>query len=49
MGERQATGYSKSFSFDEAFRDAMDKLPKRPPAHPDELIVLTVDGFEEGL
>lgn len=33
-GERQATGYSSAFSFEEAFRNAIAQLP---PRFPDEL------------
>lgn len=39
---REATGYSDRFSFDEAFRDAVENLP--PPDHefPDQLTTVTV-------
>src|SRR5262249_9462301 len=32
-----ARGFSDTFSFDEAFRNAIANLPNRPPSHPDEL------------
>lgn len=37
-----AIGYSDSFSFEEAFQDAITNLPKRQPSHPDELVRITV-------
>jgi len=37
-----ATGYSSAFSFEEAFQNAIDRLPKRPPSHPDELVRIEV-------
>jgi hypothetical protein len=39
---REATGYSENFSFDEAFRDALNNLPASEPQHPDELTTITV-------
>jgi hypothetical protein len=42
MSESEATGYSKKFSFDEAFQDAMKNLPSRKPSHPDEMTIITV-------
>ena len=45
-----AMGFSGSFSFEEAFRNAIGNLPKRQPAHPDELVrvVVTNIGAEFG-
>lgn len=34
----EATGYSDDFSFDEAFRDALDALPPPPVTYPDQLL-----------
>jgi len=39
---REATGYSENFSFDEAFRDAVNNLPPPDAQHPDELTTVTV-------
>lgn len=36
-GHDEATGYSDSFSFDEAFNDARRQLPPVDPPHPDAL------------
>ncbi len=36
-GADQATGFSKNLSFDEAFRDALAKLPPVEDPHPDQL------------
>jgi hypothetical protein len=38
----EAVGYSKNFSFDEAFKDAMKNLPQHKPSHPDEMTNITV-------
>lgn len=40
---RQAIGYSKNFSFDEAFKDAMQKLPESKPTHPDQMTRIKVE------
>ena len=40
---RQAVGYSKNFSFDEAFKDAMQKLPQSKPTHPDQMTRIKVE------
>jgi hypothetical protein len=40
---RQAIGYSKNFSFDEAFKDAMQKLPQSKPTHPDQMTRIKVE------
>jgi hypothetical protein len=45
VAAREAIGYSNSFSFDEAFRDAMQNLKPRPPSHPDEMTGFTVTGI----
>jgi hypothetical protein len=37
----EAVGLSGNFSFDEAFRDAMAKLPKRNPS-PDEMVTIVI-------
>jgi hypothetical protein len=42
MANRESTGYSQNFSFDEAFKDAMKKLPEGPPPQPDQMTQLTV-------
>jgi hypothetical protein len=39
---RKATGYSNNFSFDEAFRDAIDNLPPMDPPYPDYLEMIKV-------
>jgi hypothetical protein len=39
---REATGYSESFSFDEAFRDAVQNLPPAESAYPDKLVTVEV-------
>ena len=39
---REATGYSDNFSFDEAFRDALNHLAPSEPQHPDELTTIRV-------
>jgi hypothetical protein len=39
---REATGYSDSFSFDEAFREAVANLPPRQVSYPDEMTTVTV-------
>ncbi len=41
-GADQAVGFSKSLSFDEAFADAVAKLPPLTPAHPDTLVTIRV-------
>lgn len=38
----EATGFSKNLSFEEAFSDALSKLPVREPQHPDELETVEV-------
>jgi len=42
IATRKATGHSNSFSFDEAFRDAIDNLPQITNPHPDQLIEIKV-------
>lgn len=39
----EAVGLSARFSFDEALRDAIAKLPESSPSHPDELVTITVE------
>lgn len=41
-GADEATGFSKSLSFDEAFADAVAKLPRFEPEHPDTLETVRV-------
>ena len=41
-GADQATGFSNTFSFDEAFADALARLPKAPDPHPDTLAAIDV-------
>jgi hypothetical protein len=41
-GADLATGFSKKLSFDEAFADALAKLPSLTPAHPDSLEAVRV-------
>ena len=45
MPSDQATGYSSSLSFDEAFHDALKNLPKHDPKHPDETTGITVESI----
>lgn len=39
----EATGYSNSFSFDEAYQDAVNNLPPDPNPFPDKLITVQVE------
>jgi hypothetical protein len=41
-GADEATGFSKALSFEEAFADAISKLPKVRPTHPDTLQTVRV-------
>jgi hypothetical protein len=41
-GADEATGFSKQLSFDEAFADALAKLPPVTPTHPDTLQTVRV-------
>jgi hypothetical protein len=41
-GAEQATGFSRTFSFDEAFADAQARFPESPDTHPDQLVTLEV-------
>jgi len=41
-GADEATGFSKKLSFDEAFADAISKLPPFEPTHPDTLVTIEV-------
>lgn len=41
-GFYEATGMSATMSFDEAFSDAVSRLPEWPPSMPDELSTVTV-------
>ncbi len=41
-GADEATGFSKALSFDEAFADALAKLPTIEPEHPDTLETVRV-------
>jgi hypothetical protein len=41
-GADEATGFSKALSFDEAFADAISKLPKLEPTHPDMMETVRV-------
>jgi hypothetical protein len=38
----EATGMSPNLSFDEAFADAVAKLPQSVPSHPDSMTTVTV-------
>jgi hypothetical protein len=51
-GTDEATGFSKNLSFDEAFADAITKLPAFTPTHPDTLEtvrVLEIGAFFGGI
>jgi len=51
-GADEATGFSKSLSFDEAFADAIARLPAFTPTHPDTLEtvrVLEIGAFFGGI
>lgn len=51
-GADEATGFSKTLSFDEAFADALAKLPAITPTHPDMLesvAVLEIGAFFGGI
>lgn len=51
-GADEATGFSKSLSFDEAFADALASLPPVTPTHPDTLEtvrVLEIGAFFGGI
>ncbi|HWB70981.1 MAG TPA: hypothetical protein VG452_02095 [Egibacteraceae bacterium] len=51
-GADEATGFSKALSFDEAFADALTKLPAATPTHPDLLEtvrVLEIGAFFGGI
>ena len=41
-GGRRGDGFSKKLSFDEAFADAIARLPKIEPSHPDTLETVRV-------
>jgi len=41
-GADEATGFSKKLSFDEAFADALAKLPETSPTHPDTMETVRV-------
>lgn len=42
-GAATATGYSESFSFDEAFKNALDALPAdTTPVYPDKMVIVKV-------
>ena len=41
-GADEATGFSKTLSFDEAFADAIARLPQITPEHPDTLETVRV-------
>lgn len=45
-GYDEATGLSRTFSFDEALRSALDALPRWHPANPDDMLVVEVTGIE---